>query len=140
MVVVRGCHCYQLRPRSCRRHQRKHYPPCLGLYRGTYRRKHSCAFRELHLLLKVGRHPVIIHQASNLYSQSTLIFARYGNGIATNNLSKLLAGLLLPGLPIGNMYFAAWSHNAINCTVNLCNDLKMGEYRKCAPSKPLRSE
>jgi hypothetical protein len=58
-----------------------------------------------------------------------LLYARYGNGIATNNLSKMLAGLMLPGRPVGNMYFAAWSHNVINNTVMLCNDLKMGEYR-----------
>ncbi|KAE8445208.1 hypothetical protein EG329_013580 [Mollisiaceae sp. DMI_Dod_QoI] len=59
---------------------------------------------------------------------STILYSRYGNGIATNNLSKMLAGLMLPERPIGNMYFAAWSHNVINNTVNLCNDLKMGEY------------
>ncbi|KAI5247104.1 peptide transporter [Aureobasidium subglaciale] len=60
--------------------------------------------------------------------QSALIYSRFGNGIATNNLSKMIAGLVLPGRPIGNMYFAAWSHNVITNTVNLCNDLKMGEY------------
>ena len=41
----------------------------------------------------------------------------------------MVAGLLIPGRPVGNMYFAAWSHNVILNTVNLCNDLKMGEYR-----------
>lgn len=41
----------------------------------------------------------------------------------------MLAGLILPERPIGNMYFAAWSHNVINNAVMLCNDLKMGEYR-----------
>lgn len=41
----------------------------------------------------------------------------------------MLAGLLVPGRPVGNMYFAAWSHNVITNCVNLCNDLKMGEYR-----------
>lgn len=61
--------------------------------------------------------------------QSTILYSRYGNGIATNNLSKMLAGLMLPGRPVGNMYFAAWSHNVISNAVNLCNDLKMGEYR-----------
>ncbi|KAH6632556.1 OPT oligopeptide transporter [Chaetomium tenue] len=64
---------------------------------------------------------------------STLLFSRYGNGIATNNLSKMLAGLILPERPIGNMYFAAWSHNVIANTVNLSNDLKMGEYLKIPP-------
>lgn len=42
----------------------------------------------------------------------------------------MIAGLSLPGRPIGNMYFAAWSHNVISNAVNLSNDLKMGEYRK----------
>ncbi|KZL79165.1 opt oligopeptide transporter [Colletotrichum incanum] len=59
---------------------------------------------------------------------STLLYSRFGNGIATNNLSKMLAGLILPERPIGNMYFAAWSHNVISNAVNLSNDLKMGEY------------
>jgi hypothetical protein len=62
--------------------------------------------------------------------QSTILYSRFGNGIATNNLSKIIAGLLLPGRPIGNMYFAAWSHNVINGTVQLSMDLKLGEYRK----------
>ncbi|KAI9642561.1 hypothetical protein NHQ30_009366 [Ciborinia camelliae] len=64
---------------------------------------------------------------------SNLIYARFGNGIATNNLSKMLAGLMLPGRPVGNMYFAAWSHNVIVNTVNLSNDLKLGEYLKIPP-------
>ncbi|KAL7931377.1 OPT oligopeptide transporter domain-containing protein [Trichoderma chlorosporum] len=64
---------------------------------------------------------------------STILYSRYGNGIATNNLSKMLAGLMLPGRPVGNMYFSAWSHNVITNTVNLCNDLKMGEYLKIPP-------
>lgn len=61
-------------------------------------------------------------------AQSSLLYARFGNGIATNNLSKMIAGLLLPGRPVGNMYFAAWSHSVISNCINLCNDLKMGEY------------
>ncbi|KAJ5519053.1 Oligopeptide transporter OPT superfamily [Penicillium expansum] len=61
---------------------------------------------------------------------SVILFSRYGNGIATNNLSKMLAGLILPGRPVGNMYFAAWSHNVIANAVTLSGDLKMGEYRE----------
>lgn len=52
----------------------------------------------------------------------------------------MLAGLMLPGRPIGNMYFAAWSHNVISNAVNLSNDLKMGEYRENSiPPKTLPS-
>ncbi|KAF8860940.1 OPT superfamily oligopeptide transporter [Acephala macrosclerotiorum] len=64
---------------------------------------------------------------------STILYSRYGNGIATNNLSKMLAGLMIPERPVGNMYFAAWSHNVIANAVNLSNDLKMGEYLKIPP-------
>ncbi|KAI6713955.1 OPT oligopeptide transporter [Diplocarpon mali] len=64
---------------------------------------------------------------------SCLLYSRFGNGIATNNFSKMLAGLMIPGKPVGNMYFAAFSHNVISNCVNLCNDLKMGEYLKIAP-------
>lgn len=42
----------------------------------------------------------------------------------------MLAGLVLPGRPVGNMYFAAWSHTVVANAVNLCSDLKMGEYRE----------
>ena len=62
--------------------------------------------------------------------QSVLLLARFGNGIATNGLFKMIAGLTLPGRPIGNMYFAAWSHSVIANCVNLSADLKLGEYRK----------
>jgi hypothetical protein len=45
----------------------------------------------------------------------------------------MLAGLLVPERPIGNMYFAAWSHNVIGNCINLSSDLKMGEYLKIPP-------
>ncbi len=41
----------------------------------------------------------------------------------------MIAGLSLPGRPIGNMYFAAWSHSVIASCVNLSSDLKLGDYR-----------
>ncbi|KAG6096698.1 hypothetical protein E4U30_001293 [Claviceps sp. LM220 group G6] len=59
---------------------------------------------------------------------STLLMARFGDGIDTNNLSKMLAGLMVPERPIGNMYFSAWSYSVISNCVNLCGDLKIGEY------------
>ncbi|KAL5115216.1 hypothetical protein ACEQ8H_006890 [Pleosporales sp. CAS-2024a] len=64
---------------------------------------------------------------------SIMLYSRFGNGIATNNLSKIVAGLLIPGRPIGNMYFAAWSHNVVNGAVQLSMDLKLGEYLKIPP-------
>lgn len=51
----------------------------------------------------------------------------------------MVAGLAIPNKPVGNMYFAAWSHNVISTAVNLSNDLKMGEYREL-PAHLLLSE
>ncbi|KAG5918653.1 hypothetical protein E4U61_001594 [Claviceps capensis] len=64
---------------------------------------------------------------------STLLLARFGNGLSTNNLSKILAGLMVPERPIGNMYFSAWSYSVINSCAMMCLDLKMGEYLKIPP-------
>ncbi|KAF5311075.1 hypothetical protein D9619_007886 [Psilocybe cf. subviscida] len=36
---------------------------------------------------------------------STLLFARMGNGIATNQLMKMVAGAINPGRPVANLYF-----------------------------------
>jgi len=49
----------------------------------------------------------------------------------------MLAGLIVPGRPIGNMYFAIWSHNVVTNAVNLSGDLKMGEYRQYSRYVPL---
>ena len=42
----------------------------------------------------------------------------------------MLAGLIIPGSPVGNMYFALWSHNIVQCAVDLCSAMKKGNYRK----------
>ena len=124
MVVVCGRARRQLHSRPRRRHQGEYYSLSLGLCcRPTSGNVH-CAHSKLvpsHSTRTACRLTIL---------QSTLLYSRYGNGIATNNLSKMIAGLLVPERPIGNMYFAAWSHNVISNAVNLCNDLKMGEYRE----------
>ncbi|KAF2722621.1 oligopeptide transporter-like protein [Polychaeton citri CBS 116435] len=86
-----------------------------------------------HITLPVWGYIVALILGIIIAPLSTLLYARFGNGIATNNLSKMLAGLMVPGRPVGNMYFAAWSHNTILTCVNLSNDLKMGEYLKIPP-------
>jgi len=35
---------------------------------------------------------------------STLLFARMGDGIATNQLMKMVAGAINPGKPVANLY------------------------------------
>ena len=111
----------QLHPwhHSC--HHTKHHLAGLGL-RGL------AAVGNVHRALGKSSMQVETDKVTNPL-QSTLLYSRYGNGIATNNLSKMLAGLILPERPIGNMYFAAWSHNVISNAVQLSSDLKMGEYR-----------
>lgn len=38
---------------------------------------------------------------------SCLLFARMGNGIATNQLMKMVAGAVNPGRPVANLYVCA---------------------------------
>jgi hypothetical protein len=113
--------------------QGAHHPSSMGIRRIVVGGNLHCTLGKPRIMPMVGN----IGQVANT-TQSTLLYSRYGNGIATNNLSKMLAGLMLPGRPVGNMYFAAWSHNVISNVVNLSNDLKMGEYRKwlCLQSRP----
>ena len=35
---------------------------------------------------------------------STILYARMGNGIATNQLMKMVAGAINPGKPVANLY------------------------------------
>ncbi|KAF9460047.1 oligopeptide transporter [Collybia nuda] len=64
---------------------------------------------------------------------STLLYARMGNGIATNQLMKMVAGAVNPGRPVANLYFSMWSHDVISTSINLAGDLKMGQYLKIPP-------
>lgn len=43
---------------------------------------------------------------------------------------KIVAGAVLPGRPLANLYFSAWSHSVISQSLNMASDLKMGEYRE----------
>jgi hypothetical protein len=43
---------------------------------------------------------------------------------------KMVAGAVLPGRPLANLYFSSWSHSVISQSLNMASDLKMGEYRK----------
>ncbi|KAI1474854.1 putative OPT peptide transporter Mtd1 [Daldinia eschscholtzii] len=61
---------------------------------------------------------------------SCVLYGLYGNGVATNQISKMVAGAVHPGLPLANLYFASWSHQVILLAVNLANWLKVGQYTK----------
>lgn len=64
---------------------------------------------------------------------SGVLYALLGNGISTNNLTKMIGGVVSPGRPLANLYFYAWSHSTIAQVINLSNDLKMGQYLKIPP-------
>lgn len=64
---------------------------------------------------------------------SQLLFARMGNGIATNQLMKMVGGAIAPGRPLANLYFSMWSHDVISQSVGLAGDLKIGQYLKIPP-------
>ncbi|KAJ3557724.1 hypothetical protein NM688_g1317 [Phlebia brevispora] len=64
---------------------------------------------------------------------STLLYARMGNGIATNQLMKMVAGAVNPGRPVANLYFSMWSHDVVSTSIGLAGDLKMGQYLKIPP-------
>lgn len=126
MVVVWRCSRGQFRAWYYRCREGEHHFALLGVFGVTADGRDHCSHCES------TSETVAISDTTltQLALQSTILYSRYGNGIATNNLSKMIAGFVLPGRPIGNMYFAAWSHNLIINTVNLSNDLKMGEYRE----------
>ena len=48
---------------------------------------------------------------------STLLFARMGNGIATNQLMKMVAGAVNPGKPVANLYVRPPKHARVLRTV-----------------------
>ncbi|KAK2461189.1 hypothetical protein APHAL10511_006716 [Amanita phalloides] len=64
---------------------------------------------------------------------STLLFARMGNGIATNQLMRMVAGAVNPGRPVANLYFSMWSHDVVSTSIGLAGDLKIGQYLKIPP-------
>ncbi|KIJ62124.1 hypothetical protein HYDPIDRAFT_114969 [Hydnomerulius pinastri MD-312] len=64
---------------------------------------------------------------------SQLLYARMGNGIATNQLMKMVAGAIAPGRPVANLYFTMWSHDIIGQSIGLAGDLKLGQYLKIPP-------
>ncbi|KAF8311038.1 oligopeptide transporter [Cantharellus anzutake] len=64
---------------------------------------------------------------------SNLLYARLGSGIATNQLMKMVAGVLHPGKPVSNLYFSMWSHDVVGASIGLAGDLKMGQYLKIPP-------
>lgn len=65
----------------------------------------SLAFFSVHnCTLHTGLFARKIHSYSLQQPFSTLLYARMGNGIATNQLMKMIAGAINPGRPVANLY------------------------------------
>ncbi|CRK15141.1 hypothetical protein BN1708_011361, partial [Verticillium longisporum] len=61
---------------------------------------------------------------------SLCLYGLLGTSVSTNNLSKMLCGVLQPGKPIANLYFSMFSHEVTVLSVFLSTDLKMAQYLK----------
>lgn len=59
-----------------------------------------------------------------------ILYGLFGTGIDTKSLPKMIAGAMIPGRPLANLYFVAWSHQVILLSVNLANWQKLGQYTK----------
>ncbi|KAL0580004.1 hypothetical protein V5O48_002007 [Marasmius crinis-equi] len=64
---------------------------------------------------------------------STILYGRMGTGVATNQLMKMIPGVLNPGRPVANLYFSMWSHDVVSTSIGLAGDLKIGQYLKISP-------
>ncbi|KAH7098866.1 peptide transporter MTD1 [Auriculariales sp. MPI-PUGE-AT-0066] len=81
---------------------------------------------------------------------STVLYGRMGNGIATNQLFKMIAGAIHPGKPVANLYVRCDKRRihaqadvvrssrcgvmtVVSSMVGLAGDLKLGQYLKIPP-------
>ncbi|WRT64922.1 uncharacterized protein IL334_001862 [Kwoniella shivajii] len=61
---------------------------------------------------------------------SLILYGLLGTSVSTNNISKMLAGAILPGRPVANLYFAMFSHEVTVLAVFLAEDMKLAQYLK----------
>ncbi|KAK4560737.1 hypothetical protein LTR86_005316 [Recurvomyces mirabilis] len=80
--------------------------------------------------LEAGPYVIALLLGAFIAPFSCILYGLYGTGVGTNQLSKMVAGAVVHGRPLANLYFASWSHQAILLAVNLANWLKVGQYTK----------
>ncbi|GAA5863764.1 hypothetical protein JCM8547_006058 [Rhodosporidiobolus lusitaniae] len=61
------------------------------------------------------------------------VFATTGTQITINLLVELVAGYIIPGLPLGNMLFKTYGVQALTTGSTFVQDLKLGHYMKIPP-------
>ncbi|EKM81282.1 hypothetical protein AGABI1DRAFT_119764 [Agaricus bisporus var. burnettii JB137-S8] len=64
---------------------------------------------------------------------SGFIYAMTGQGINLNILAQIIPGTLLPGNPLANMVFKAYSVQTLTEATGFVQDLKLGHYVKVPP-------
>jgi OPT family small oligopeptide transporter len=64
---------------------------------------------------------------------SGFIYAMTGQGITVNLLAQIIPGSLLPGNPLANMVFKAYSVQTLVESMSFVQDLKLGHYVKVPP-------
>ncbi|KAF8577241.1 OPT superfamily oligopeptide transporter [Ramaria rubella] len=64
---------------------------------------------------------------------SGFIYAVTGQSISINLLGEVIPGTLLPGNPLANMVFKAYSVQALSEALSFVQDLKLGHYIKTPP-------
>ncbi|TFK50777.1 OPT superfamily oligopeptide transporter [Heliocybe sulcata] len=64
---------------------------------------------------------------------SGFIYAMTGQGITLNLLAQIIPGTLLPGNPLANMIFKAYSVQTLTEATSFVQDLKLGHYIKVPP-------
>ncbi|KAF5380630.1 hypothetical protein D9615_004759 [Tricholomella constricta] len=64
---------------------------------------------------------------------SGFIYAMTGQGITLNILAQIIPGTLLPGNPLANMVFKAYSVQTLTEATSFVQDLKLGHYIKVPP-------
>jgi len=95
MVVVRHCSCGKLRVGPHSGHNAAYHARSLVLYHLAFRGSSDCSACES------AKHECL-RTCKTYGQQSTLLYSRFGTGIATDNLSKMLVALLVPEKPIGS--------------------------------------
>ncbi|KAG8832746.1 hypothetical protein FRC17_000756 [Serendipita sp. 399] len=61
------------------------------------------------------------------------IFAVTGQGVAINLLAQIIPAAILPGKPLPNMLFKAFSVQTLGSSLAFMQDLKLGHYMKVPP-------
>ena len=85
------------------------------------------------------RFPFVNSSTAFVTPFSTLLYARMGNGIATNQLMKMVAGAVNPGRPVANLYVCSvYSSRDSKLTASRAHSSRCGATMWSARRSPWR--